>query len=447
MFQIRRFFIGLACQIFAVLHVWHVLQNGTVLGQDLEGVWDAELYVENAAEHSNGSGKGSTDGITLGSGINFGLELKKTGAESWAAFLVNGTERIEVPQVSVKENRIDLRIDHYDSELSLLFTPESESMPSQLIGIWKKRRAADQWVQMKLRAKPLAKAKPSISRSTKFDGKWRVQFQSSEDPAVGEFKMDPATGRIDGTFLTTTGDYRFLSGYCSDASPDSEEMWLSCFDGAHAFRFEAKSDGDDKLVGQFWSSNTWHETWTATRDPNAKLPDDFKQTTLVEGKSLESLNFPDLDGKLTNVADSKFAAPVRIVHIFGSWCPNCHDAGVYLAELKQKYGEKISIVGLAFELTGDFDRDVNQVKAYMKRNDVDHSVLIAGGSSDKAKASEAIPLVDRIRSYPTTIFADSSGKVISIHTGFTGPATGETYERLKQKFESTIERIAADAGR
>lgn len=376
--------------------------------------------------------------------IDFRLALQQSDDATWSAFLINGTERIRVPSVVVDSHRLQLEMDHYDSVLTLQWEQESPKKVDRMTGTWRKRRSADRWVKMVCKAVAYQGTSTLYPATTHFDGTWRVKFEKSDDPAVGIFKMDPTTRRIDGTFLTTTGDYRFLSGSAfSSSQPSIDSMRLSCFDGAHAFQFVAKIDGQDQLNGKFWSSDSWEETWTANRDANAKLPDDFAQTKSIPSQKLKTLVFPDLNGKPTSVGDQKFAAPVRMVHIFGSWCPNCHDAGQYLSELKTKYGDKISVVGLAFELTGEFKRDVAQVKKYLQRHDLDHPVLIAG-LSDKSEASQAVPILDRVRSYPTTLFADSGGNVIAVHTGFTGPATGQSYTALKSKFEATIEKILAD---
>ena len=142
---------------------------------------------------------------------------------------------------------------------------------------------------------------------------------------------------------------------------------------------------------------------------------------------------------MRKLTDTEFAGKARLIYVFGSWCPNCHDAAAYFADLKKKYKD-LSILGLAFELTGDFDRDANQVRRYLKRHNVDYPVLIAG-TADKTDATKKLGLLDRVRSYPTTIFVDGKGSVHAVHTGFAGPATGKAYVQLKQKFESTIEQM------
>ena len=383
-----------------------------------EGLWDASID-------------------SPGGPIRFGLKLDVADPSGqWTGYLINGTEKIEIPQVQSKtKGSVVLDIAHYDSRLILELVPGSDGSESKLVGTWKKRRTADNWVEMKCEAVPAKPAETASKDVAKFDGRWLVSFESSAEPSVGVFKSDPNTGTITGTFLTTTGDYRFLVGSVVDG-----QLELSCFDGAHAFLFKATLQADDSLKGDFWSSNTWHETWTATRDKDAKIADGFELTSATES-NINALSFPDLDQQQTRLDDDRFAAPVRIVHIFGSWCPNCHDAGEYLAQLEKKYGEKISVVGVAFELTGDFERDVEQVRKYLTRHKLNHPVLVGGGSSSKDKATEAIKIIDKVRSFPTTIFADSSGKIIAVHQGFSGPATGDDYVQLKKKFESTIDGI------
>jgi len=381
-----------------------------------QGLWDAQLECP-------------------GGPIRFDLKIDKHN-DDWSAWLINGTEQIQVPGVKKSDvGTLILSIDHYDSELTLTQVPKTDRSEPFLVGSWKKRRKVNKWVEMDFSASQADSTKPNPKLDqSNFDGRWEVKFSSSDEPAVGVFETDPKTGKLGGTFMTTTGDYRFLSGTVNE-----DKMEISCFDGAHAFLFKASIDKEENLKGDFWSSKHWHETWTATRNDNAKLPDSFELTKATE-TNINALSFPDLDGKQTRLNDARFAAPVRIVHIFGSWCPNCHDAAVYLSELETKYGKDISVVGVAFELTGDFKRDAEQVRKYLKRNMLDHTVLI-GGTSDKSKASKAVGIIDEVRSYPTTIFADRFGKIVAVHQGFSGPATGDTYSELKIKFESTINGI------
>ena len=91
-------------------------------------------------------------------------------------------------------------------------------------------------------------------------------------------------------------------------------------------------------------------------------------------------------------------------------------------------------------IEGDFERDATQVRRFIDRHGIAFPVLIAG-VADKAKASQQLPVLDRVRSYPTTIFMHADGSIEAIHTGYSGPATGEAYEELKRAFAQHIEAI------
>ena len=95
-------------------------------------------------------------------------------------------------------------------------------------------------------------------------GKWETTFgidKSEPYPAIGEFKQ--SGNKLTGTFLTETGDYRFLEG-----TVQANKMYLSVFDGSHAFLFEAKLMEDSTLIGSFRSGNHYKTLWEAKRNPS-----------------------------------------------------------------------------------------------------------------------------------------------------------------------------------
>jgi thiol-disulfide isomerase/thioredoxin len=235
--------------------------------------------------------------------------------------------------------------------------------------------------------------------------------------------------------LTTLGDYRYLAGGFDETS----QSWsLSCFDGAHAFLFRAKLESDASLRGDFWSSNNWHDTWTAQRDAQAQLPDAFGLTRSQAKIDLAQLVFPALDGSRVSLADPRFAGKAVILQLFGSWCPNCNDEAEYLRELDQRYRRKgLSIIGLGFEISGDTKRDLTQLERFAQRHKLSYPLLLAG-KSDKAEASKAVPWLDKVRSFPTTLFLRADGSVLAVHQGFSGPATGPEHTKLREDYERLI---------
>jgi thiol-disulfide isomerase/thioredoxin len=374
-----------------------------------------------------------------GGDLPFGMEISRNGAEL-EVVIVNGSERIRVPRVETNGAELVLGIDHYDSTIVASITGRGR----RLSGHWEKTVGPEESAALPFHATAGREERfgsdPSAasSENSSIDGRWTVDFSDSDGPAVGIFSSDP-DGVVEGTFLTTTGDYRYLAGRF-----DGRRLRLSCFDGAHAFLFDARIQAAGTLAGDFWSRGNWHEQWTAHRDPEADLGDAFAQVHAVAGVDLDDISYPDLDGRPRFLNDPEFAGRARILYVFGSWCPNCGDATRLMVELDRRFRRRgLSIVGLAFEMTGDLGRDTEQVRRYAEHHDVEYPVLIAG-RSDKMEASTAFPVVDRVRAYPTTVFLDQAGAVRAVHSGFSGPATGEAHEELRQRFETLIEDLLGD---
>ncbi|MCH7545379.1 MAG: TlpA family protein disulfide reductase [Planctomycetes bacterium] len=378
-----------------------------------------------------------------GGAITFELQIRQT-RDKIDAWIVNGEESVPIPEVRFENDEFVFDFVHYNS----ILRAKSNASGTDLQGTWKRVRGHNKWTVMDFHAHwtpPETMPKPAqtgrrLNRSPfrealMLKGKWAVKFDSSSDPALAIFDVT-STGRITGTFLTTTGDYRYLGGIF-----EQRALTLSVFDGAHAFLFRAELGDDAVLRGDFWSRDTWHETWTAHQDRNARLPDAFQQTKWNDDASLADLKFRDLAGAYHSPAEEQYTGKARIIEVFGTWCPNCNDASAYLKELDETYrGRGLSILGLAFEMTGEFELDAKQVKRYVEYHHIDYPVLVAG-ISDKAAATKAFPVLDKVRSFPTFIFLDGQNNVKAIYTGFSGPATGKAYDKLREDFERIIEQM------
>ncbi|MEM9381116.1 MAG: TlpA disulfide reductase family protein [Planctomycetota bacterium] len=368
-----------------------------------------------------------------GGPLTFGLDLVAEDA-GLRAVLVNGEERREAGYVLVRDDgRVAFEIPPYRSEIVATVAEGGEA----LRGTWSRDRGAGPVEELPFAAVRGA-SEPSLpplsaEEIAAVSGRWSVRFAADEHDSVGEFRVG-SDGRADGTFLTTLGDYRYLSGWYAQST-----LLLSCFDGAHAFLFAATLQDDGTLTGDFWSRGAYHDTWTARREDGATLPDDFALTEWTGAVALSELAFEDLDGVERSLDDPSFASPARLIVLFGTWCPNCNDLTDYLVELDERY-EALSILGIAFELGEDEEAHRRAVRDYLGHHGADFPVLLAG-TSDKRAASAAFPLVDRVRAYPTTVFLDGAGEVSAVHTGFSGPATGEHHARLRERFESEIDRL------
>ena len=215
------------------------------------------------------------------------------------------------------------------------------------------------------------------------------------------------------------------------------------FDGAHAFLFSGRVDGDVISDAGFWSGTRWHQIWSASRDPDASLPDAYSRTHLRRGYDRLTFSFPDHEGRPVSLADEKYAGKVVVIAIAGTWCPNCNDEARFLGELHQNYRDAgLEIIALMFEHFEDLDIATAQVKKFRAKHSIEYDTLIAG-ISDKDHAAQQLPALDAILAFPTTIFVDRSGTVRTIHTGFSGPGTGEYYERLKTEFTTLVTEMLA----
>ncbi|MCE9594871.1 MAG: TlpA family protein disulfide reductase [Planctomycetes bacterium] len=374
---------------------------------------------------------------TPGGHLEFGLELA-TQQGQWSATIVNADERICIDSVTWSNGELHVDFPHYDSRIVARLEQKNS-----LVGKWTKRSDAERVVELAFRANvggnctaPGPSGPPGTVIRTLEPSRWAMRFASELDPAVLAITREGPSLRA--TVLTTTGDYRYLS--VRETHRD-EPISFSCFDGAHAFLFRAKWTNDDTLDGEFWSGSTWHDTWTATLDPDAKLPDPFGLTSVNASAKLAELRFPGLDGVVRSLDEGELKCAPRIIQLFGTWCPNCNDEAPFLVKLASRYRERgLRVAGVAFELTGDLARDTEQVKRFRERYGIEYPLFV-GGLSDKAEASKAFPLLDRVRAYPTTLFVRRDGTVLAVHQGYSGPATGKEHEKLRIAFERRIEEL------
>jgi thiol-disulfide isomerase/thioredoxin len=256
--------------------------------------------------------------------------------------------------------------------------------------------------------------------SVNFSGKWKAIFSPEDKPydAIGIFEENG--NRVTGTFLTETGDYRFLSG-----NKYGSTMYLSGFDGSHAFLFIAKQGQDGKIDGKFLSGTHHQSTWTAERNQDFELQN-FDSLTKVVGDHEFTLNLHDLDGN-----SFAYKNKVVIVQVLGTWCANCMDETVYMKELYEKYhDEGLEIISVGYETGNGFDDYVKNLKAYRKRFDLKHEVVV-GGSAKKLSVKEDFSFLSDFTSFPTTLFIDRNGRITRIHTGFSGPSTVKYYLNYK----------------
>lgn len=266
-----------------------------------------------------------------------------------------------------------------------------------------------------------------------FSGTYEVQFTDSQStyPAVGIFYQ--TKNIVQGTFRTETGDYRFLSGGIVNGT-----MRLSCFDGVHAFLFEATKVTEDSLSGEFYSGSRYHAHWVARRNDVASLTSPYSFSFPLQANEPLNLLVKNTKGKTSILDSTSFSGAPTVIQVMGTWCPNCLDETKYFIEL---HGEarfkKVRFIMVAFE-NGTTDKDrLKKLKAYIKKIKLNYPAFLGGEASTKS-AHKVFHQLNGIFSFPTTLFLDKTGRIVKVHAGFDGPGTGAAYERLKEETEQTL---------
>ncbi len=350
---------------------------------------------------------------------------------------INGEEKIVTKSVEIKDKKIKIS----DAVFNSWF--EGEIINSSTIkGHWFKNDGANKiafeahhGVQERFK-----KPENLPFSETNISGKWEVDFSkdvpSDHYKAIGKFIQDGIY--LTGTFLTETGDYRFLEG-----NVYNDVAYLSCFDGAHLFLFKA-TILDDTLQGEFWSGTHWNEPWIATRNNNFELTNPDSLTFLKEGYDNLEFTFPNLKGDPVSLSDENYNDKVVIVNIMGPWCPNCKDESVYLAELYNSNKAKgLEVIALSFDKSSDFEIAKNTALKVKEHFGINYEILIAG-KANKIEASKSLPMLNHVMSYPTSIFIDRKGKIRKIRTGFYGPGTGDYYTRYIEQTNDFVAMLLAE---
>jgi thiol-disulfide isomerase/thioredoxin len=371
--------------------------------------------------------------------VIFTIETKKENGEI-VFYVINDEERLRIHPVRIFGDSV-----HFDMPAFESYFRTKKNKDGSLQGIWIKGTSGvtQQWNFYAVPGQTFrfeinqGKAKQNIS------GRWDVNIKRRNGTfrkATAEFKQKG--NKLTGTFLTPTGDYRYLDGVVT-----GDSLKLSTFDGAHAYAFSAKIINANKITGGvFYSGFAGVETWEAEKNNAIGIPEQEQPTMLRNGESGLNFTFNDLYGNPVSINDERYKNKVVIVQLLGSWCPNCMDETKFLSEYyNSNMNRGVEVIGLAYEYDTSVERSKKSLKKFEKLFNVQYPLLITGAtSSDEHKTEKTLPQLTPIRSFPTTIFIDKKGKVRKIKGVFYGPGTGEFFEKFRREFYDTIDQLLAE---
>jgi len=373
------------------------------------------------------------DGIA----IPFTFDVKKVNGQHLLRF-INGKEQIEVREVLVKGDSILITMPVFESRIEAKITGE------KLVGQWLKETSTGLQV-MPFEANNSAPRFALNDGAAKYNitGRFKVHFNSDSLKninAVGEFIQNG--NQLTGTFLTTTGDYRYLQGVVT-----GNQLLLSTFDGGHAFLFTANINNNKQLsAGKFFSGAIFEDGWNATKNATAFIPPLESAMYVKRGEQTLNFSFPDLDSNIVSLRDDRFRNKVVVVQIIGSWCPNCMDETAYLSQYyKQNRQRGVEILALAYEYTSNFARSKKSLQKFKDRFNVDYPFLITGVTvTDSLRTEKTLPELTPIKYFPTTIIIDKKGVIRKLDNGFYGPGTGNHFNEFKKEFTATIDALVRE---
>jgi len=368
--------------------------------------------------------------------VVFNLESLKIKGK-WQFKIRNDKERIEVKKVIVTDDSVNFDMPTFESSFRTKIQPDGS-----LKGVWFKGTAlqTQRWIFTAIPNQPIRFDAVQGKHKNNVTGRWAVTITRANGgtrPAVAEFSQKD--DYLSGTFLTPSGDYRFLEGTVS-----GNLLRLSVFDGAHAYSFIARIDSDQQISnGVFYSGFNGRETWAAYKDASAKVPDVGNTPLLKEGEDRLRFSFKDVDRKMVSSDDERFKNKVVIIQLMGSWCPNCLDETKFLNDfyIKNKH-RGVEVIALGYEYSTDFERSRIGLEKFRNLYNVQYPMLVTGvWLNDSLRTEKTLPQITPIKVFPTTIYIGKDGKVKKIEVGFYGPGTGIHHETYKKQFYARVEEL------
>lgn len=360
-------------------------------------------------------------------------ESNTSGKISWV--IKNADEKILVNKIENRSDSLIVELPFFDAVLLLKKTPMG------YIGIWNKQISkGSQFMPIEINRGTDRLRLPNALSKFNISGRWRVNFvndRGENSIAMAEFLQ--VGEKLKGTFLTPTGDYRYLEG-----SVKGDSLVMSTFDGTHAYFFSAKIKSKGIIEkGIFAAGPTYIEQWSAIRDEKMVLDDKEAAFQLKGTDNRLNFRFPDLDSNMVGINDQRYKDKVVVIQIMGSWCPNCMDETSFLSQYYRENKQRgVEIIGLAYEYSTDFARSKKSLTRVKDRFKVDYPILVTGvTSADELRTEKSLPQMTKIIAFPSMIFIGKDGTVRKTHAGYSGPATGIHYEEFKKEFGAYVNTL------
>jgi len=353
-------------------------------------------------------------------------------SESTNLFLINGNERIQLDAMKIEKDSAEFTLSVFDASLKIPFPT-----PNRFSGFYIRKDAKVAGYRLPFRGEQQQKTHQNNKKPafTPILSRWKIEFLENEMVSDSGFLiMTNMNGKLLGTILTETGDYRYLNGQDLGGT-----AFLQTFDGAHTYFVELNfNDSKNGFTGTFIFNKTTRQRIRGSKSEKNFLSDGFKQGSGPNRKF--QFKARNAKNEVITESDPSLKNRALVVQVLGTWCPNCLDETRFLVEQYPNRPPGLEFIGLAFERKKELEYAFSRIDVVKNKLNATYPIYWAG-IANKDSASNVFSMNPVITSFPTTIFVRKDGSIAKIHSGFSGPATGEFYQKWKEEFAVLIREI------
>jgi thiol-disulfide isomerase/thioredoxin len=381
-----------------------IVAPAVVLAGDFNGNWDAAV-VTNAAR------------------IPFRMEVSESPAR---VCFFEDSEPVCSSSARIEGGKLTAKWDYLNSQLTL--AAADGGLSGGYVNLRTQR-------ETRIEAKPHQPAAAPSQAPAQFAGEWEVH--SAQRPGPGnQLILRQSGAELKGTILRIDGDDGTLVGQA-----DGNHFAISHFSGDRPMLLKGTLEADGTLELESGAQKLVALRPAEARARNLAPPLDPMTYAHVKNPDERfHFSFKDVDGK--PYTEDSFAGKPYVVSITGSWCPNCRDEAPFLVELYQGYHAKgMEMAAFCFESAGD--PTWAPLRAFVRKFNIQYPALLAGEPS-AGVLKTAVPQIENLSAYPTTIYVGKDGKVRAVHTGFPSGGSGVELARVKEEIRATIEHMIAE---
>jgi thiol-disulfide isomerase/thioredoxin len=384
------------------------------------------LWILGPAVALAGGFNGTWDGIVATNAARIPFRMEVTESPARVCFFED-TQPVCSTTAHIEGAKLSAKWDYLNSQLEL--TAAEGSLAGTYVNLRTNRE-----LKIEARAHQAVASHAAESAPAQFGGEWEVH--SVERPGPGNHLILRQSGsELKGTILRIDGDDGTLVGRV-----DGNHFSISHFSGDRPMLLTGTLEADGTIEIQSGAQKLVALRPAEARTRNLAPPlDPLTYAHVKDPAERFHFSFKDVDGKA--YSEDNFAGKPYVISITGSWCPNCRDETPFLVNLYHSYHAKgLEMAAFCFEAAGD--PTYAPLRAFVRQFKVPYPALIAGEPT-AGVLETAVPQVENLTAYPTTIYVGRDGRVRAVHTGFPSGGSGEELARVKAEVRGIVEGMLA----